>query len=286
MLAVDPDGHVTPKLLDFGIAKVPVGGVHTLEGGVLGTPRYMSPEQIRSDAKIDGRSDLFTVGVLLYEMLTGASPFEAGSASASLAAVLETQVDPDPAIDPRVWLVIQRALAKRPYERFATAGELAQSLRAAIPETDKELATTLQRAKPSPRSTTLEIDTPAIDARPFTEDVAALEVTSPVVPKQALRRIVAVTVLLSIVAVLGAATILRRSSTAAAAASEKLDTPTTTAPAMPSGVTIVATEPSAAFEIPASTSVVRAASTVPRRSAPAITGARKNPRGVATTPGF
>src|SRR5262245_34406768 len=89
-LAVEPDGHVIPKLLDFGIAKVRSANLHTLEGRVLGTPAYMSPEQIRAaPGELTGRSDLFSMGVVLYEMLTGAPPFDARVPSAALAAVLE-----------------------------------------------------------------------------------------------------------------------------------------------------------------------------------------------------
>jgi serine/threonine protein kinase len=147
-LAIDPDGLITPKLLDFGIAKLPMAGFQTLDGSVLGTPRYMSPEQIRSDPKIDGRSDLFTVGALVIEMLTGKAPFKAESASASLAAVLELELDPE--IDPRLGLVIKRAMAKRAYERFATANEFAKALREAIPESDAALAAIMRREKPPP----------------------------------------------------------------------------------------------------------------------------------------
>ncbi|WP_394844147.1 serine/threonine protein kinase [Pendulispora brunnea] len=162
-LAVDPDGHVVPKLLDFGIAKVPQagGGVQTLDGRVLGTPRYMSPEQIRSEANIDGRSDIFSMGAVMMEMLTGQSPFVAETPSASLASVLETLLDPDPRIDPRLWLVLQRALAKRPYERYAHCAELAQALREAIGVSDHALLANLRRSKPPPRiSTTLSIHRP------------------------------------------------------------------------------------------------------------------------------
>ncbi|WP_394833688.1 serine/threonine protein kinase [Pendulispora rubella] len=162
-LAVDPDGHVVPKLLDFGIAKVPQGGngVQTLDGRVLGTPRYMSPEQIRSEANIDGRSDVFSLGAVMMEMLTGQSPFVAETPSASLASVLETLLDPDPRIDPRLWLVLQRALAKRPYERYAHCAELAQALREAIGVSDHALLANLRRSKPPPRiSTTLSIHRP------------------------------------------------------------------------------------------------------------------------------
>ena len=147
-LAVDPDGQVTPKLIDFGIAKLPAAGTHTLDGRVLGTPRYMAPEQIRGQA-IDGRADVFSVAVVLYEAITGTCPFDAGSPSASLAAVLEAQVDPDPQIEPRVWLELARALGKRPYERHDDALALAGALRLAVAETDASLASLLRRPPPS-----------------------------------------------------------------------------------------------------------------------------------------
>lgn len=149
LLAVDPDGHVTPKLLDFGIAKVANSSVKTLFGRVLGTPRYMSPEQIRGEQKLDGRSDVFSVGVLLIELMTGSSPFRAVSPSASLAAVLEQEIDPDQRVDPQVWLVLKRAIAKRAYERFASASEFATALKRAVGATDAELQEALQRAAPA-----------------------------------------------------------------------------------------------------------------------------------------
>jgi serine/threonine-protein kinase len=146
-LATDPDGHVTPKLLDFGIAKLPSGGAkHTIDGRALGTPRYMAPERIRDQEAIDGRSDLFSVGVLLYEMLTGVCPFAASSPAASLAAVLEVVVDPDPRIDPRLWLELRRSLSKHPYERQATAVAMATGLIAACGETSASLNEILRQA--------------------------------------------------------------------------------------------------------------------------------------------
>ena len=151
-LAVDPDGQVIPKLVDFGIAKLPGSGQDTMDGRALGTPRYMSPEQIRGQRDIDGRSDLFSVAVVLYEMMSGICPFQAKSTPASLAAVLEAVVDPDPRIEPRVWLELQRALSKRPYERHATAVEMADALRAASGVIEADLARLLRRAPPGPPS--------------------------------------------------------------------------------------------------------------------------------------
>ncbi len=147
--AVEPDGHVIPKLLDFGIAKLPsAGSALTVDGSVLGTPHYMSPEQIRGQGDLDGRSDMFSIAVVLYEMLTGLRVFQRETAAASLAAVLEHEVDPDPRIEPRLWIAISRALAKRPYERFASCAELADALRASTPVAEDELVQALQELRP------------------------------------------------------------------------------------------------------------------------------------------
>ena len=147
--AVEPDGHVIPKILDFGIAKLPAATSNlTIDGSVLGTPHYMSPEQIRGVTDIDGRSDMFSLAIVLYEMLTGVRPFQRDSAAASLAAVLEHEVDPDPRIEPRLWVAISRALAKRPYERFKTCAEFADALRGAVEGGDEEFAAALQELRP------------------------------------------------------------------------------------------------------------------------------------------
>jgi serine/threonine protein kinase len=148
-LAIDPDGRVIPKLVDFGIAKLPASSVRTLDGRALGTPRYMAPEQIRGQGEVDGRSDVFSMAAVIYEMLTSICPFAASTPSASLAAVLEAVVDPDPRIEPRVWIELQRALAKRPYERHEGANELAEALRIASGVTEADLAGLLLRAPPS-----------------------------------------------------------------------------------------------------------------------------------------
>jgi serine/threonine-protein kinase len=149
-LAVDPDGHITPKLVDFGIAKLKSSlagedpaAVVTLDGRVLGTPMYMAPERIRGSDAIDPRSDIFSAAVILYEMITGVSPFAASTPAASLAAVLERVIDPDPRIEPRLWLEIRRAMAKQLYERHATAQEFAEAIRAAIDGRQAELRASL-----------------------------------------------------------------------------------------------------------------------------------------------
>lgn len=148
--AVEPDGHVIPKILDFGIAKLPAAGsALTMDGSVLGTPHYMSPEQIRGADDMDGRSDMFSLAVVLYEMLTGVRVFQRDSAAASLASVLEHEVDPDPRIEPRLWVALSRALAKRPYERYATCAEFADALRHAMDASDEDLSASLQELRPT-----------------------------------------------------------------------------------------------------------------------------------------
>ena len=147
--AVEPDGHVIPKILDFGIAKLPAASSPlTIDGSVLGTPHYMAPEQIRGQEDIDGRGDMFSMAAVLYEMLTGVRVFQRDSAAASLAAVLEHEVDPDPRIEPRLWLAISRALAKRPYERFASCAEFADAIRRAVDGTEEDFAQALQELRP------------------------------------------------------------------------------------------------------------------------------------------
>jgi serine/threonine-protein kinase len=146
-LAVEPDGRVIPKLLDFGVAKFEASTVKTLDGNVLGTSRYMSPEQVRAE-KLDGRSDLFSVSALLYEAMTGVAPFAAPHAAAALAKVLELTVDADERIPPRVWLVLQKSLSKQAYARHTTASALATALLASIGKSEDQLAGLLMDQRP------------------------------------------------------------------------------------------------------------------------------------------
>jgi serine/threonine-protein kinase len=105
---------------------------------------YMAPERIRGLDGIDARSDVFAAAVILYEMMAGVCPFADSTPSASLAAVLERQVDPDPRIEPRLWLEIRRAMAKAQYERHATAREFCDALKEAVGGTEKPLEASLK----------------------------------------------------------------------------------------------------------------------------------------------
>jgi serine/threonine-protein kinase len=133
-LAVDPDGHVTPKVLDFGISKLssPKAPRITSDGAMLGTPSYMSPEQARGSTLVDARGDVFAVGILLYELLSGKNPFASESYHSVVAAILERDPAPLPNVPEKLWAVIEKALRKKPDERFKDASELGQALRDAM----------------------------------------------------------------------------------------------------------------------------------------------------------
>jgi eukaryotic-like serine/threonine-protein kinase len=131
-IMVMPDGTV--KVTDFGIAKI-VTTAKTQTGIVLGTPSYMSPEQL-SGAKVDGRSDLFSLGVVLFEMLTGERPFQ-GESVATLMYVIANQPHPSPFelrpdLPKTVGAVIDRALQKDAAKRYQRGLEMAQDLRAVM----------------------------------------------------------------------------------------------------------------------------------------------------------
>jgi serine/threonine-protein kinase len=135
MLVQDASGVSRVKVLDFGIAKIidEAGGLgsKTKTGALLGTPGYMSPEQIRNSKAVDLRTDLFSVGVLLYEMLAGSLPFPATDPFARMTAVLLGDLVPIEQVRPEHagWsAVLRRALAHDPGERFQSADEMATTL--------------------------------------------------------------------------------------------------------------------------------------------------------------
>jgi serine/threonine protein kinase len=135
-LAREPEGLFSVKLLDFGIAKVMdiAGGMgnKTKTGMLLGTPAYMSPEQIKSAKDVDSRADLWSAGVMFYEMITGRTAFPAPTEYARLSAVLQTTPEPVEAIDPALAPLspfLARALQKDPTARFQTAREMALAIR-------------------------------------------------------------------------------------------------------------------------------------------------------------
>ncbi|MGH7283466.1 MAG: serine/threonine-protein kinase, partial [Polyangiaceae bacterium] len=112
------DGSPLVKVLDFGISKIATrenDGKVTTTSALLGSPLYMSPEQMKATRDVDGRSDIWAIGVVLYELLTGQSPFAAPSMPQVCARVLDTDPDPVPAyanVPPGLCAVIMRCLQK------------------------------------------------------------------------------------------------------------------------------------------------------------------------------
>ncbi len=119
------------KVTDFGIAKMMSMGM-TQAGQILGTPNYMSPEQVKG-RQIDGRSDIFALGVVLYELVTGEKPFGGQNITTVIYKIInENPIPPrelDATIHPGLSYVIQKALAKNPDERYQTCRELAEDLK-------------------------------------------------------------------------------------------------------------------------------------------------------------
>src|SRR5437763_4709345 len=108
------------KIMDFGIAKGAGGGM-TSTGQVLGTPSYMSPEQVKG-LPLDGRSDLFSLGVCLYEAVTGVKPFAGDNVTTIIYKIVNEEPVPprdvEVSVHPGLSAVIQKALAKSPPQRF------------------------------------------------------------------------------------------------------------------------------------------------------------------------
>jgi serine/threonine-protein kinase len=133
-----------PYISDFGIAKFSASQTNVTGSAIVGTPAYLSPEQAQGDANIDGRSDIYAVGVILFEMLSGRQPFEADT---PMGVVVKQITDPvphildlNPNLPPEVEAIIEKAMAKNREERFSTTREMADALdavaRGKAPTTD------------------------------------------------------------------------------------------------------------------------------------------------------
>jgi serine/threonine-protein kinase len=129
-ILITEDGHT--KIADFGVAKINLAN-QSLAGRVLGTPAFMSPEQLNGDA-VDGRSDLFSLGVILYTVLTGYRPFQGNSALTVCFKVVNREPVPATVLDtdlpPGLDYIIERAMAKDPAQRYQRGMEIVLDIQA------------------------------------------------------------------------------------------------------------------------------------------------------------
>ena len=154
------------KVLDFGLAKF-TGSIESAvdlksrTGIVTGTAPYMSPEQLRGSS-VDTRTDIFSLGVVLYEMATGRRPFERSSTVATITAILFEDADPiEEAPFDSLWPIVRRAIAKEPSKRFPTAAMLLDAIQdlksrprsgsRRVPVSDLEKTETIERPSTTPR---------------------------------------------------------------------------------------------------------------------------------------
>ncbi|MCI0394241.1 MAG: serine/threonine protein kinase [Chloroflexi bacterium] len=172
------DNQGNAFLTDFGIAKLAESSSTFTGSAIIGTPAYMSPEQIHGEKDLDGRSDIYALGIILFEMLTGQSPFKADTpARLMMAHVLNPvpqlrQMKPD--IPPAYDMVVSKALAKNREERYHTATslseELAQAATGVLAKPAALEGTIIEQHRPV-TATVIESPTPA-PARPATEIAA------------------------------------------------------------------------------------------------------------------
>lgn len=149
------DTDMRPKLLDFGLAAVRGSEMITQTGSTLGTIAYMSPEQAQGMA-VDHRSDLFSLGIVLYELIAGTTPFRRSNDAATLHAIVHDSPDEltssQGEVSPQLRSVVARCLAKKPGERYQSADELTADLRSLVESTSSgssQPATAVSDARPS-----------------------------------------------------------------------------------------------------------------------------------------
>ncbi|MDP3543774.1 MAG: serine/threonine-protein kinase [Elusimicrobiota bacterium] len=169
------DGSI--RVADFGIARI-TSSSKTATGTVMGTPSYMSPEQV-AGKKVDGRSDLFSLAVALYELTTGEKPFKGGDGIGTLLFQIANDPHPDittikPDLPPGLRAVIDKGLAKNPDERFQRGSEFAAAVRAVLKGGTAVVAAAAPKTLQAP-------STPA----PKPEASITAEITMPAVPVKA-----------------------------------------------------------------------------------------------------
>jgi serine/threonine-protein kinase len=256
------DGTSCIKVLDFGIAKVAEAPGESVDqkltgtAAVMGSPRYMAPEQMRSMRDVDARADIWAVGTTLYELLTGTGPFHGESLPAICASILQDEPAPmhrlRPEIPAALDAVVARCIAKRPDDRWPDVGELAAALAPfGSGPASFELAGSVARVRAASRpSFVISSTSPNVGKAPpagGVEPMSSVEMTGTAWTADDLRRsrfrartIAVVFASFAFVGlVLGAAALLRAPSHRSAAATPP-PTPSATSPTPPAA-TVTAT---------------------------------------------
>ncbi|WP_420642506.1 protein kinase domain-containing protein [Candidatus Leptofilum sp.] len=163
------DQYENAFLTDFGIVKLAAGSSTDLTGsGVIGTPAYMSPEQIHGEQSLDGRSDIYTLGIILFEMLTGRKPYRADTPVKQMMAHVLNPIpyirEIKPELPDAFEQVMQRVLAKERNLRFATAEELTQAISQTLSGLSPPPVT--ESSPPDSKSTAELEDAPTISMEP------------------------------------------------------------------------------------------------------------------------
>jgi hypothetical protein len=153
-------GRMHPKVLDFGIARVAHRDVPALEGVVAGSPFYLAPEQM-DGRSVDRRSDVYSLGVVLYELLVGKKPFEGKSLEEITTAVKTAEVVPAHRVSPKIPLglsvIAGRAMARDPDQRYPSARHLSMELRHWVDSAEARALRNEARGTPNPTSATKKI---------------------------------------------------------------------------------------------------------------------------------
>jgi serine/threonine-protein kinase len=295
-LAARPDGSTLLKVLDFGIAKVAGGDpqlqVQTSTKAMMGSPLYMSPEQIRSVKSADAQSDVWALGAIGYELLTGSPPFRGESIGEVFLAIVEQVPEPAherrPGVPPELSAVLARCLQRDRALRFQNVAELAAAL---VPFASSQgalsagrIAATTDRSRSGagvrdvaaglassprvPSAGVTPVSHPRVDAAPQRADVASTNDSWAGLPPPAPRTGSRVGLLLGVGgAVLAVGVVvawLGARGHTAASRSQSVPTPEPTV-AAPAGVAPIATSESSSSSPPASVSAAPVASSAPVR---------------------
>ncbi len=160
-IILDSDG--IPYLTDFGLARIAQAGESTMSQDVmLGTPQYISPEQARGEKNLDARTDIYSLGIVLYELVVGRVPFSGDTPYAivhdHIFSVLPLPSSINPEIPPQVEAVLLKALAKNPPDRYASATEMIDAFRQAVVDTGLTALSPERGTAPQPNA--VAVNTP------------------------------------------------------------------------------------------------------------------------------